>query len=124
MLMQQALADGFYLLKMGQFSPKSGRETAAASNFSGKLSISSLPLGEVGIMTLFDLAKNNLKQNTKHYLLYFYPMVFSIVIYFTFVSLQYNKQIHESATVLGKVEPAFMAASVLLFLFSAIFIWY
>ncbi|MBW8349853.1 hypothetical protein K0H71_10385 [Bacillus sp. IITD106] len=75
-------------------------------------------------MTLFDLAKNNLKQNTKHYLLYFYPMVFSIVIYFTFVSLQYNKQIHESATVLGKVEPAFMAASVLLFLFSAIFIWY
>ncbi|MBS4218462.1 ABC transporter permease [Bacillus sp. FJAT-49711] len=75
-------------------------------------------------MTLFSLAKKNIKMNTKHYLLYFYPMVFSIVIYFTFVSLQYNKQINESATVLGKVQPAFMAASGLLLLFSAIFIWY
>ncbi|MBS4201126.1 ABC transporter permease [Bacillus sp. FJAT-49732] len=75
-------------------------------------------------MTLFNLAKKNIKLNTKDYLLYFYPMVFSIVIYFTFVSLQYNKQINESATALGKVQPAFMAASVLLLLFSAIFIWY
>ncbi|MCJ8007072.1 FtsX-like permease family protein [Lederbergia wuyishanensis] len=75
-------------------------------------------------MTLFNLAKKNIKLNTKHYLLYFYPMVFSIVIYFTFVSLQYNKQINESASSLGKVQPAFMAASVLLLLFSAIFIWY
>lgn len=75
-------------------------------------------------MTLFSLAKKNIKLNTKHYLLYFYPMVFSMVIYFTFVSLQYNKQINESATALGKVEPAFLAASVVLLLFSAIFIWY
>ncbi len=75
-------------------------------------------------MTLFSLAKKNIKLNTKHYLLYFYPMVFSMVIYFTFVSLQYSKQINESATALGKVEPAFLAASVVLLLFSAIFIWY
>ncbi|MGP7816502.1 ABC transporter permease [Niallia sp. 01092] len=75
-------------------------------------------------MTLFRIAKKNMKRNTKHYLLYFYPMVFSIVIYFTFVSLQYNNQIIQSATALGKVQPAFMAASVLLMLFSAIFIWY
>ncbi|MBS4204401.1 ABC transporter permease [Lederbergia citrea] len=75
-------------------------------------------------MTLFSLAKKNIKTNTKQYMLYFYPMVFSIVIYFTFVSLQYNNQISESATVLGKVQPAFMSASVLLLLFSAIFIWY
>lgn len=75
-------------------------------------------------MTLFSMAKKNLKMNTKHYLLYFYPMVLSIVIYFTFVSLQYNEQIIQSADVLGKVEPAFMAASVLLLIFSAIFIWY
>lgn len=75
-------------------------------------------------MTLFSLAKKNIRLNTKHYILYFYPMVFSIIIYFTFVSLQYNKQINESATALGKVQPAFMAASVLLLLFSAVFIWY
>ncbi|MBS4175256.1 ABC transporter permease [Bacillus sp. FJAT-49736] len=75
-------------------------------------------------MTLFSLARRNLKTNTKQYLLYFYPMVLSIVIYFTFVSLQYNNQIIQTATALGKVQPAFMASSVLLFLFSATFIWY
>jgi putative ABC transport system permease protein len=75
-------------------------------------------------MTLFKLAKKNIKMNTKNYLLYLYPMVFSIVIYFTFVSLQYNEQIVQSATALGKVQPAFMAASVLLLIFSAVFLWY
>ncbi|MDZ5472042.1 ABC transporter permease [Bacillus sp. 31A1R] len=75
-------------------------------------------------MTLFDIAKRNLKTNSKQYLLYFYPMVFSIVIYFTFVSLQYNEQIQASATTLGKIEPAFLMSSILLFIFAAIFIWY
>ncbi|MEH7386126.1 ABC transporter permease [Bacillus sp. JJ1521] len=75
-------------------------------------------------MTLFSLAKTNIKKNTRSYLLYFYPMVFSMMIYFIFVSLQYNNQIVHSATALGKVQPAFMAASVLLLIFSAIFIWY
>lgn len=75
-------------------------------------------------MTLFSLAKRNIRRNGKVYLFYLYPMVFSIVIYFTFVSLQYNKQITDSMTLVGKIEPAFQAASFLLLVFSAAFIWF
>ncbi|PLR96760.1 ABC transporter permease [Bacillus sp. T33-2] len=75
-------------------------------------------------MSLFNLAKRNIQKNIRQYLLYFYPMVFSIVLYFTFVSLQYNEQIIDEATALDKIEPAFMAASVMLLIFAAIFIWY
>ncbi len=60
----------------------------------------------------------------KAYLLYLYPMIFSIVIFFTFSSLQYNKQIIDSLTIYDKMEPAFQTASILLFFFSAAFIWF
>lgn len=75
-------------------------------------------------MTLYSLAKRNIQKNIKEYLLYLYPMVFSIMIYFTFVSLQYNKQFIDSMTIYGKIEPALQAASILLFFFAAAFIWF
>jgi len=75
-------------------------------------------------MTLYDLAKKNIRSNTKRYILYFYPMTFSILLYFTFLSLKYNQQINDSSTTLDKIGPAFTAASILLFLFAASFIWY
>ncbi len=75
-------------------------------------------------MTLFELARRSFKGNRTQYLLYFNPMVFSILIYYTFVSLQYNQGISSSVTALGKLEPAFAAASVMLLAFAAIFIWY
>ncbi|GIN87178.1 ABC transporter permease [Heyndrickxia sporothermodurans] len=75
-------------------------------------------------MTLYEIAKKNLRRNIKSYVLYLYPMVFSIAIYFTFVSLQYNKQVNNSATTLDKIGPAFMAASLVLFICASLFIWY
>ncbi|WP_316568249.1 ABC transporter permease [Neobacillus sp. YIM B06451] len=75
-------------------------------------------------MSLFELTKRNIRKNFKAYLVYFYPMSFSVVIYFTFVSLQYNRKIIDAAASLGKIGPAFMAASVFLVAFSALFIFY
>ncbi|WP_059173795.1 ABC transporter permease [Bacillus sp. FJAT-27445] len=75
-------------------------------------------------MSLFELTKRNIRKNSKAYLVYFYPMVFSVVIYFTFVTLQYNREIIDAAASLGKIGPAFMAASVFLMVFSALFIFY
>ncbi|WP_181884373.1 ABC transporter permease [Neobacillus piezotolerans] len=75
-------------------------------------------------MSLFELIKRNISKNYRAYLVYFYPMAFSIVIYFTFVSLQYNRKIIDSAATLGKIGPAFMAASAFLMVFSAMFIFY
>ena len=41
-------------------------------------------------MTLFSLARKNIQRNLSNYFLYIASMVFSIVIYFTFVTLKYN----------------------------------
>ncbi|MCM3764596.1 ABC transporter permease [Neobacillus niacini] len=75
-------------------------------------------------MTLYSLARKNIVQNIRQYMLYLYSMVISVAIYFTFVSLQYNQQLLDSTVTLGKIESAFFAASVILIIFAAIFIWY
>lgn len=75
-------------------------------------------------MTLFSLALQNVKRNFKSYFLYFASMIFSIVIYYTFTSLQYNTQIQEAAEVSKKISGAFKLSGVMLILFVAIFIVY
>ncbi|WP_071392839.1 ABC transporter permease [Bacillus tuaregi] len=75
-------------------------------------------------MTLFNLAWKNMKGNFSHYLVYFISFVFSIVIYYTFVSLQYNENIKESILVSDTMNFMFMASSLLLILFVGIFILY
>jgi putative ABC transport system permease protein len=51
-------------------------------------------------------------------------MIFSIVIYFTFVSLKYDHTIQASSEGSPKINSAFSAAAVVLMVFVAIFIWY
>lgn len=51
-------------------------------------------------------------------------MIFSIVIYFTFVSMKYDKTIQSASESSTKISAAFNAASVVLMIFVAIFIWY
>ncbi|MEH7440592.1 FtsX-like permease family protein, partial [Neobacillus drentensis] len=75
-------------------------------------------------MTLYSLASKNIKKNIRQYLIYLNSMIISISIYFTFVSLEYNNQLLGSTVTLGKMESAFHVASIVLMIFSAIFIWY
>ncbi|MDN3015965.1 ABC transporter permease [Paenibacillus sp. BSR1-1] len=75
-------------------------------------------------MTLSSIAKKNIKKNIRRYFIYLNSMIFSISIYFTFVSLQFNKQLLGTSVTLGKIQPAFQAASIILMIFAAIFIWY
>ncbi|MFJ5792674.1 ABC transporter permease [Lysinibacillus sp. NPDC093197] len=75
-------------------------------------------------MTLFNIAQKNMKNNFSNYFLYFASMIFSIVIYFTFVSLKYDKTILATSEGSPKISAAFSAASVVLMIFVAIFIWY
>ncbi|WP_423802313.1 FtsX-like permease family protein [Neobacillus sp. SAB-20_R2A] len=75
-------------------------------------------------MTLSKLARKNIIRNIHQYLLYLYSIVFSTAIYFTFVSFQYNQQLLDSTVTLGKLESAFLAASMILMIFSGVFIWY
>lgn len=79
---------------------------------------------EVEQVTLFSLAKKNIKGNFTNYLVYFISLVFSIVIYYTFVSLQYSEKIQESILLSDMMNFMFLAASIVLILFVAIFILY
>ncbi|MFJ8258574.1 FtsX-like permease family protein [Peribacillus asahii] len=75
-------------------------------------------------MTLFSIARKNIRQNFTNYFLYFASMIFSIVIYFTFVSLKYDETIQATSDTSPKISSAFSGAAVVLMVFVAIFIWY
>lgn len=75
-------------------------------------------------MTLFRLAIKNVKGNFNSYLIYFISMIFSMVIYYTFISLQYNKNIKENIKLSDTMNFMFMGTSVILILFVSIFIIY
>ncbi|MDQ8733238.1 ABC transporter permease [Paenibacillus sp. LHD-38] len=75
-------------------------------------------------MTLFSTAVKNMKGNFRNYLIYFVSMMFSVVIYHTFVSLQYSADIQASIALSKNIDMTFKAASAILILFVAIFIWY
>lgn len=79
---------------------------------------------EVTIMTLFNIAIRNVKKNFYNYFLYFASMIFSIMIYYTFTSIQYNEQVLQIAGASQKVDVALNASSIIIAIFSAIFIWY
>lgn len=75
-------------------------------------------------MGLFNIAFKNIKRNFYNYFLYFLSMIFSIMIYFTFTSIQYNTQVQELAGSSMKISVVFNCAAVVIAVFVAIFIWY
>ncbi len=75
-------------------------------------------------MTLFSLARRNVQGNVKSYLIYFASMIFSVVIYYTFISLRYSKEIAENSQKWEGMRSVFLQASIILILFAAVFIWY
>lgn len=75
-------------------------------------------------MTLFDLAVKNIRRNMKDYGLYIGSMIFSIAIYFTFVTLKYSDDMIREAGSSTKIAGIMNVSSVMLLIFIAIFIAY
>lgn len=75
-------------------------------------------------MSLFSIARKNIRMNFKNYFIYIGSMIFSIIIYFTFVSLKYEQTIQANAASSNKISSVFNGASVVLMIFVAVFIWY
>ncbi|WP_067842855.1 ABC transporter permease [Amphibacillus sediminis] len=74
-------------------------------------------------MTLKRLIIQSLKQNIRHYYLYVLALIFSVSLYFSFVTLQYDPALNEvSGSIKGAA--AIRSASVLLFAIVAIFLLY
>ncbi|WGX76593.1 hypothetical protein QJS64_05515 [Paraclostridium bifermentans] len=75
-------------------------------------------------MILFNIAKKNVQKNIKGYFLYFFSIVFTVGIYYAFKNLQYNPSIDAALSASSKASAAFNAASIIIALFSVLFIWY
>lgn len=75
-------------------------------------------------MGLFDIAYKNIKRNFYNYFLYFASMIFSIMIYFTFTSIEYNTQVQMVVGSSISFATVFKASAIVIAIFVAIFIWY
>lgn len=75
-------------------------------------------------MTLFKLGINNVKHNFKNYVSYFISTLISVFILMIFYSIYYTDQIQNFSSAKVKVGAIFKAASFIVIIFSAIFIWY
>ncbi|QPQ33547.1 MULTISPECIES: ABC transporter permease [unclassified Lysinibacillus] len=75
-------------------------------------------------MTLFSLARKNIQRNFSNYFLYIASMVFSIVIYFTFVTLKYSDDLAGSTSMSQQIKGLMSASSIVLLFFIVIFIAY
>ncbi|KAA0964810.1 FtsX-like permease family protein [Sporosarcina sp. ANT_H38] len=75
-------------------------------------------------MTLFDIALKNIRRNLKSYSLYIGSTIFSIIIYFTFVTLKYSEDIQSLAEASKQIKGIMSVAAFVLMIFVAIFIVY
>ncbi|MEZ7172731.1 FtsX-like permease family protein [Sporosarcina sp. OR05] len=73
-------------------------------------------------LTLFDLVVRSMRKNIKHYYLYFFALIFSVVLYFVFATLQHDPAVVEQSG--GKMGTAFKAAGILLLFIAGIFVVY
>ncbi|MDD4588668.1 MAG: ABC transporter permease [Heliobacteriaceae bacterium] len=73
-------------------------------------------------MTLFDLTWRNVKNNFQTYFLYFVSMVFSILVFYLFNSINYNQQVTQAVG--NKMNFLLSFGSILTAVFSAIFMGY
>ena len=72
-------------------------------------------------MTLFDLAFRSMRKNIKHYYLYFFALIFSVVLYFVFATLQHDPAVLAQN---DQMSTAFLAAGILLIFIAGIFVVY
>ena len=63
-------------------------------------------------------------KNIKHYYLYFFALIFSVTLYFSFETLQYNPSVLEATTKSGTATAGFGAATYMLYAIVLIFVLY
>ncbi|MBE1555230.1 bacitracin transport system permease protein [Filibacter limicola] len=73
-------------------------------------------------MTLFDLVVRSMRKNIKHYYLYFFALIFSVVLYFVFSTLEQDSAVLDRSG--GSMGLAFKVAGILLILIAGIFVVY
>jgi len=74
-------------------------------------------------MTLSSLVLRSMAKNIKHYFLYFFALIFSVTLYFSFITLQYNPTVLLESTGM-KPAAGFKTASVLIIFIVVFFVLY
>lgn len=75
-------------------------------------------------MTLSQLVLRSMQKNIKHYYLYFFALIFSVTLYFSFITLQYNDSVLKATNDSGTATAGFQAASYLLYFIVTFFVLY
>ncbi|MGN4123649.1 FtsX-like permease family protein [Lysinibacillus sphaericus] len=75
-------------------------------------------------MSLSKLVFRSMKKNMKHYYLYFFALIFSVTLYFSFVTLQNNAEVLASVKKSGTATAGFEAATYILYFIILFFVLY
>lgn len=75
-------------------------------------------------MTLFKLAYKNVKSQFSDYFIYFISISFSIMIYFSFVSMANDKALLSAASASAKLDVALQVSGVMILIFAVLFMIY
>ncbi|KGR86710.1 FtsX-like permease family protein [Lysinibacillus odysseyi] len=75
-------------------------------------------------MSLNQLVFRSMLKNMKQYFLYFFALIFSVTLYFSFVTLQYNKSVMEQTANSGTAASGFEAATYMLYFIVLFFVLY
>lgn len=75
-------------------------------------------------MSLNQLVFHSMLKNMKQYFLYFFALIFSVTLYFSFVTLQYNQAVIERTSNSGTASAGFEAATYMLYFIVLFFVLY
>ena len=75
-------------------------------------------------MTLSQLVLRSMKKNIKHYYLYFFALIFSVTLYFSFMTLEYNPTVLQATDESGTATAGFGVATYLLYFIILFFVLY
>lgn len=75
-------------------------------------------------MSLSKLVLKSMKKNMKHYYLYFFALIFSVTLYFSFVTLQNNSEVWDAVQMSGTATAGFKAATYILYFIVLFFVLY
>ncbi len=75
-------------------------------------------------MSLSQLVFRSMLKNMKQYFLYFFALIFSVTLYFSFVTLQYNQAVIEQTSISGTASAGFEAATYMLYFIVLFFVLY
>lgn len=76
------------------------------------------------VLKLSNLVFRQMKKNMKHYYLYFFAIIFSVMLYFSFATLQYNEAVLDQINGGGMVSIGFKVANYLLWFIVLVFVLY